>query len=64
MAGLVELFDCLLVVAKILLAAHEDDRETRAEMENFRDPLQQYNSLANPVPELFPRRSQVNRTFS
>jgi hypothetical protein len=27
LAGLVELFDCLLVVAKVLLAAHEDDRD-------------------------------------
>jgi hypothetical protein len=39
LAGLVELFDGLLVVTQILLAANEDDRETAAEMQDFGDPL-------------------------
>ena len=37
--GLVELFNGLLVVSQILLAADEDDGEARAEMEDLGDPL-------------------------
>ncbi len=40
LAGLVELFDGLLVVTQILLTTDEDDGETTAEMKDFRDPLQ------------------------
>jgi hypothetical protein len=39
LAGLVELFNCFLVVTEILLATDEDDGETAAEMKDFRDPL-------------------------
>lgn len=39
LACLVELFDSLLVVTEILLAANEDDGETTAEMQYFGDPL-------------------------
>jgi hypothetical protein len=39
LGGLVQLLDRLGVVAKILLASDEDDRETLAEVKNFRDPL-------------------------
>ena len=39
LAGLVELFNGLLVITQILLAADEDDGKTTAEMKNFRDPL-------------------------
>jgi hypothetical protein len=37
--GLGELLDCLGVMTEILLASDEDDRETLAEVKNFRDPL-------------------------
>ena len=39
LAGLVELFNGLLVITQILLATNEDDRKTAAEMKNFGDPL-------------------------
>jgi len=39
LGGLVQLLDCLGVVAKILFASNEDDGETLAEVKNFRDPL-------------------------
>ena len=39
LAGLVELFNGLLIVTQILLATNEDDGETAAEMKNFGDPL-------------------------
>jgi len=39
LACLVEFFDGLLVVAEILLAAHEDNGESLAEMQDLRDPL-------------------------
>jgi hypothetical protein len=35
LACLVKLFDRLLVVTEILLAAHKDDGKARAEMKNF-----------------------------
>lgn len=37
--SLVQLLNRLLVVSQILLAAHQDDRETLAEMEDLGDPL-------------------------
>jgi len=39
LAGLVELFNSLLVVTQILLTANEDNWETAAEMQDFGDPL-------------------------
>ena len=37
--SLVELFDGLLVIPEILLAAHEDDGQALAEVQDLRDPL-------------------------
>lgn len=37
--GLVELFDGLLIVTQILLAANKDDRKALAEVKDLRDPL-------------------------
>jgi len=39
LAGLVKLFNCLLVITQILLTADKNDGKTLAEMEDFRDPL-------------------------
>jgi len=39
LACFVEFLNGLLVETEILLAANEDDRETLAEMEDFRNPL-------------------------
>jgi hypothetical protein len=39
LAGLVELFNGLLVITEILLASNKNDRKSLAEMKNFRDPL-------------------------
>ena len=39
--GLVELLDCLGVATEIFLAADKDDGESRAEMNDFGDPLLQ-----------------------
>lgn len=39
LGGLVQLLDCLGVVAKILFASNKDDGKTLAEVKNFRDPL-------------------------
>jgi hypothetical protein len=45
LTGLVQLFNGLLVVTEILLAANENDGKALAEMENFRDPLQEHVSV-------------------
>jgi len=37
--GLVQLFNRLLVVSKILLASNEDNGEALAEVQDFGDPL-------------------------
>lgn len=39
LGGLGKLINSLAVVAKILLATDEDDRETLAEVQNLGDPL-------------------------
>lgn len=39
LAGLVKLFDGLLVVTQILLTANENDREPTTEVKDFRNPL-------------------------
>jgi hypothetical protein len=39
LAGLVELFDGLSVETEILLAANEDDGQSRAEVKDFGNPL-------------------------
>jgi hypothetical protein len=39
LAGLVELFDSLLIITQILLATDEDDGEATAEMQNLGNPL-------------------------
>lgn len=39
LASLAELLNCLCVVAQILLAANEDDRQALAEVKDFRNPL-------------------------
>ncbi len=44
---LVQLLDCLGVVAKILFASNEDDGETLAEVKNFRNPLVRGQLVAN-----------------
>jgi len=43
LARLAKLLDGLGVVSEILLAANQDDGETLAEVENFRDPLERGN---------------------
>ncbi len=45
LAGLVELLNGLGVEAKILLAANENDGESRAEVKHLGDPLQRVNRL-------------------
>lgn len=40
LAGLVKLFDSLLIIAKIFLATDKNNGKSLAEMENFRDPLE------------------------
>ena len=44
-----ELLDRLLVETQILLAAHEDDRETLAEVQHFGDPLFMHNDQPSMV---------------
>jgi hypothetical protein len=70
LAGLVKLFNSLLVVAKILLAANEDDWKALAEVEHFRNPLwfahisislSCSESAKNRDGLPFPERYQVNR---
>jgi hypothetical protein len=46
LAGFAELLNGLGVVAQILFAADQDDRETLAEVKNLRNPLQAVPMLA------------------
>lgn len=63
LAGLVKLFDCLLVVTEILLAAHKNDGKARAEMKNFGDPLQRC-TRQQTVVHAAQSMNGVKRTFS
>lgn len=60
---LVQLLNCLLVISQILLAADQDDGESLAEMEDFRDPLSNRKDYVS-VPSRFPAAREHVRTFS